>query len=145
MTSLRLEIEWRKRWLAEWPGHITCVEPTIGSTDGAPDVMLACRSSLCHFDPGWVEFKWIEDGSVKLEASQRFWMRQFLRHSNRVAVVSMDRDGFYIHPAKEFLLGSLKPSYAVASLPSPLPKQWWDRAHTLDLPKLVEMVYVSAQ
>jgi hypothetical protein len=36
----REELKLRARWLAEWAGMVTCIEPSIGSTFGAPDVHL---------------------------------------------------------------------------------------------------------
>lgn len=141
MTSLREELALRPLWLAEWPGHATLVEPTLGSDAGVPDVSLVARS----FHPGWVEFKALDqEGCVSLEPTQRLWMRQFLKHSSRCAVVSMDKEGFYITHAKWFLIGQFQKGYCVPSLPSS-GKVRWREVHNIDLPKALEGCYLNGQ
>src|SRR5690349_11379619 len=101
MSSLRDEINWRKPWLDEWPGHVSLVEPSLGSTAGIPDAHLVAQ----RFPPGWVEFKALDhEGAFKLEPSQRLWGKDFVRYSNRCAYVVLDPKGFQTFSLRDILL-----------------------------------------
>jgi hypothetical protein len=142
MTSQRPELAWRPDWLAEWPGHVSLIEPSIGSTFGVPDVSLVARG----FDPGWNEFKWMdEDGRFVLRPEQRAWMRDFIRHSSRCAITVMNELGFLTIPIREVLRGPYQSSYSAPSLPSIVGWIEWKDIHLKELPKLLELTYVSAK
>src|SRR5688572_5144710 len=114
MSIQREELKLRSLWLAEWPGHATLVEPSIGSTFGAPDASLVAH----NFAPGWVEFKAMDtDGWFKVRPDQRAWAREFVKFSPRIALVIMDDEGFYICHAKE-VLHKYQPHYMAPSLNS---------------------------
>jgi hypothetical protein len=142
MPSLRDEIVLRQKWLEDWPGHATLIEPTIGSTAGAPDASLVAKS----FEPGWVEFKALDpDGLFKMEPSQRLWMRDFIRSSSRCAIVAMDNLGFFTIPIWEVLRLGYQPTYHAPSLPSIVGWVTWEELPRRDLPKLLELTYVASR
>lgn len=95
----REEIALRKDWLAGWLGHVTRVEPTIGSTNGAPDVHLAWDGMTC-----WVEFKIADEhGNFALLADQRLWHRAYCAHSRNAIVCPMDKEGFWLIPSRRVI------------------------------------------
>lgn len=92
---MRDEIALRKRWISAWPGSVSLIEPTIGSTPGFPDAFCMCRK-----EAGLVEFKVIDDDCVfELEPSQRLWLIENIPHYRRVIIVCMNEGGFYSVPA----------------------------------------------
>ena len=137
---MREELKLRPLWLSQWPGHVTLVEPSIGSTFGAPDASLVAD----YFTPGWVEFKAMDkEGWFKMRPEQRAWARDFMKHSRRCALVIMDSEGFYIAHAREVL--SYKPLYHGPSLSSLWGKILWSDIHKKNLPKFLELCYVAAE
>ena len=95
----RAELELRPQWLSHWHGHITLVEPTIGSTNGAPDAHLSWDDTSL-----WVEFKVAEDdGSFLIRPQQRLWHRSYIKHSSDSWVVVMDKEGFWMVSARKAL------------------------------------------
>lgn len=92
----RDEIEWRKKWLAFWLGHVTKVEPAIGSTIGAPDVILENAPFYT-----WVEFKVADDeGNFCVRTPQVRWHAKYLQAGNKTALfVVMDKEGWWLFPS----------------------------------------------
>ncbi len=85
----------RKPILDMWEGHVSCIEPAIGSTGGVPDCYLAE-----HPIGGWVEFKVANDkGDFKLEPSQRLWLRSSRAHIDNVAICALDKEGIWLFHA----------------------------------------------
>jgi hypothetical protein len=93
----RDETERRRDWLRLWPGWHTLIEPTIGSTPGAPDVHLV--SSDPPFPPGWVEFKALDgSGLFQMRREQVFWARNYCAFDRRAALVVLGRDNWWAIP-----------------------------------------------
>lgn len=130
----------RPKWLECWPGHVTLVEPSVGSTFGAPDASLVAD----RFPPGWVEFKAMdEDGWFVMRPEQRMWAKDFLRHSNRAALVIMDNEGFYITHIREVVASSYQPQYHAPSLRSHYRKVAWASIQERNLDRMLEVTYAS--
>lgn len=129
----RDELLLRPKWLACWEGHVSFIEPSIGSSAGVPDVHLIDHG----FDPGWVEFKALDGhGTFKLKPEQRGWMRSYSVFSSRCAVVVMDALGFYTIPMRPFLERDYRRFYSPHDLlPGPLyPYMKWEglrKAHLI--------------
>lgn len=97
----REEIELRKLWLDHWPGHITLVEHSFGSTPGTPDAFAAYYGSgLLHPVASWVEFKVADEkGCFELTSHQPIWHRAYNRFASNAFFVVMDREGFWTLPS----------------------------------------------
>ena len=95
---MRPEIELRSSWLNIWPGEVSLIEPSKGSTPGFPDAFAASNGHA-----GLIEFKALDsDCHFLLEPSQRLWLLKNLPYYPRVAIVCLDREGFYTVPARAF-------------------------------------------
>lgn len=96
----REEFQLRARWLSQWSGMVTCIEPTIGSTFGAPDVHLANAAV-----DGFVEFKVLEaGGTFKIRQNQRIWHAKYQRIRSNSGFCIVCQQGFWMMPSKAGLL-----------------------------------------
>lgn len=92
----RDELLLRPKWLDEWDGIYSLIEPSIGSTAGVPDAHLIGQGFL----PGWVEFKALDEKrEFKLRPAQRRWMLDHLPFTRRIAVVLLEEEGCWTFPA----------------------------------------------
>jgi hypothetical protein len=96
----RDEFKLRSRWLSQWCGMVTRIEPSTGSTFGAPDVHVANASVA-----GFVEFKVVEaGGTFSIRQNQRLWHAKYQRISPNSAFCIVCQQGFWMLPSKLALL-----------------------------------------
>lgn len=87
----REETRLRAIWLSHWEGHVSRIEPAVGSSFGFPDTLLAAKQ-----DMGLVEFKAADKSTaIEFRPAQRAWARSFLPHCPKAAVVALDDEGFW--------------------------------------------------
>jgi hypothetical protein len=92
----REELKLRARWLAEWAGMVTCIEPSIGSTFGAPDVHLVNETV-----DGFAEFKVVEaEGTFDIRKNQRLWHLRYQKYKPNSCFVVLCQQGFWALPSK---------------------------------------------
>jgi hypothetical protein len=96
----REELKLRSRWLSQWCGMVTCIEPSIGSTFGAPDVHVANVVV-----DGFIEFKVLETGGTfKIRQNQRIWHAKYQRIRPNSAFCILCQQGFWLIPSKPALI-----------------------------------------
>jgi hypothetical protein len=138
--KMRDEILLRPKWLAAWPGQYTLIEPSIGSTAGAPDAFLVS----CDFPPGWVEFKALDEfGMFHLRPAQRSWAREFLSYSSRVALCVMDKTGWHLLSMRRIVAAPFQRNYHLAKFSAEDRMLRWERTASVNLPSLLERVYAE--
>ena len=100
----RPEITLRKPWLRAWPGQVSLVEPSLGSTPGVPDTWVSYHGERLHLE-GWVEFKLREpNGSFQIRPKQRLWHREYLDGGGHCAAFCVVSDkGFCLIPSRRGL------------------------------------------
>ena len=92
----REEFKLRARWLANFTGLVTRIEPTVGSTAGAPDVHLTNAAI-----DGWVEFKIVEAcGTYVIRPSQLVWHSKYSSIRNNSCFCIMCPQGFWLIPSR---------------------------------------------
>ena len=88
----RQEIDLRSKWLSEWTGQVTRVEPATGSTTGVPDTFLINAKSA-----GWLEFKVVGNGGTfEIRTPQRRWHRHFMEYSTASGFCILSTQGFWL-------------------------------------------------
>lgn len=96
----REELKLRARWLSQWSGMVTRIEPTIGSTFGAPDVHVGNAAV-----DGFIEFKVLETGGTfRIRQNQRIWHAKYQRIRANSGFCILCQQGFWIIPSKAGLL-----------------------------------------
>jgi hypothetical protein len=95
----REELQLRARWLSHWCGMVTRIEPTTGSTLGAPDVHLANESV-----DGFLEFKIVEPGGTfDIRQNQVVWHSRYVDFKSNSGFCVMCPQGFWMMPSKAAL------------------------------------------
>lgn len=92
----REEFKLRAKWLSSFTGMVTCIEPAIGSTFGAPDTYLVNDSV-----DGFLEFKMIEvGGTFLMRQNQRIWHLKYQKYRANSGFCILSHQGFWIVPSK---------------------------------------------
>ena len=89
---MKIEHEKKRLFLKAWDGFHSNVEPSLGSSFGHPDTLLA-RDDLVAL----VEFKRMNfDGGFSLKRTQSNWHREFNKHSGIAWWCILGSDRYYL-------------------------------------------------
>lgn len=92
----REEFKLRAKWLSSFSGMVTCIEPSTGSTFGAPDTHLVNASV-----DGFIEFKMIEvGGTFLMRQNQRIWHMKYQKYRPNSGFCILSPQGFWLIPSK---------------------------------------------
>lgn len=90
---MKAETRLRKKFLDSWSGFVSRVEPSVGSDNGHPDVLLACL----EIPDALVEFKVLDDLEFSMRRSQHFWHTDYIvSGGTRAFWALLDEHGCYI-------------------------------------------------
>jgi hypothetical protein len=95
----REELQLRARWLSQWSGMVTCIEPTTGSTFGAPDVHVANAAV-----DGFIEFKVLDEGGTfMMRQNQRIWHAKYQKLRANSGFCILCQQGFWMMQSRQAL------------------------------------------